>query len=35
MITLGFAHRQSKPLEVEYLEKPFKGQVLCYSRESN
>ena len=35
MITLGFTHNQSKPLEAEYLEKPFKGQVLCYSRESN
>ena len=32
MITLGYTHSQSKPLNSDYLEKPFKGQILRYTR---
>lgn len=32
MVTLGFAHSQSRPDNVDYLPKPFKGQVLRYQR---
>lgn len=33
MISLGYNHSQSLPKHTEkYLDKPFKGQVLCYTR---
>lgn len=32
MVSLGYIHSQSKPENVNYLEKPFKGQVLRYTR---
>jgi 2-polyprenyl-3-methyl-5-hydroxy-6-metoxy-1,4-benzoquinol methylase len=32
MLTLGYAHSQSKPENSDYLEKPFKGQILQYCR---
>ncbi|SBS32082.1 Putative methyltransferase [Marinomonas spartinae] len=32
MVSLGYQHSQSKPLETSYLVKPFKGQVLSYHR---
>jgi len=33
MIALGYAHSQHKPEDVEYLAKPFKGQILNYLRD--
>lgn len=32
MVSLGYTHSQHKPLDTEYLTKPFKGQILNYSR---
>lgn len=32
MVSLGYSHTQSKPDTSEYLIKPFKGQILRYSR---
>ncbi len=33
MVRLGYSHSQSKPVDVDYLEKPFlRGQILRYSR---
>jgi len=32
MIQLGFTHRQNKPENADYLEQPFRGQVLHYQR---
>lgn len=32
MVALGFQHSQSPPENCEYLQKPFKGQVLNYCR---
>lgn len=32
MVTLGYDHTQYKPDTSDYLEKPFKGQVLSYQR---
>jgi len=32
MVALGYAHSQSKPDDVSYLSKPFKGQILRYLR---
>jgi len=34
MVSLGYSHRQAKPENADYLEHAFKGQVLCYHRES-
>lgn len=32
MVNLGYAHTQSKPIDTGYLARPFKGQILSYSR---
>jgi predicted nicotinamide N-methyase len=32
MVTLGYSHSQSKPLNIDYLESPFSGQILRYCR---
>jgi len=32
MVSLGYSHSQSKPEHSDYLDKPFKGQILRYSR---
>jgi predicted nicotinamide N-methyase len=32
MVNLGYAHTQRKPLHVEYLAHPFRGQILRYAR---
>jgi predicted nicotinamide N-methyase len=32
MVTLGYSHSQSKPINVDYLENPFSGQILRYCR---
>lgn len=32
MIKLGYSHSQSRPENTTYLDKPFKGQILRYSR---
>lgn len=32
MVKLGYSHCQRKPVDTSYLEKPFKGQILSYSR---
>ena len=32
MVTLGYSHGQSKPVNVDYLNHPFRGQVLRYRR---
>ncbi|MCP3922114.1 MAG: methyltransferase domain-containing protein [Desulfobacterales bacterium] len=32
MISLGYSHSQSKPINADYLKKPFKGQILRYLR---
>ncbi|WP_245792367.1 class I SAM-dependent methyltransferase [Teredinibacter waterburyi] len=34
MVKLGYDHSQVKPEHTDYLTKPFKGQVLSYSRQS-
>ena len=32
MVRLGYSHCQRKPLDTPYLKRPFKGQILNYSR---
>lgn len=32
MVQLGYSHSQSKPLDADYLTRPFRGQVLRYRR---
>ena len=32
MISLGYSHSQRKPVAVDYLEHPFRGQILTYRR---
>ncbi|MGR9045508.1 MAG: class I SAM-dependent methyltransferase [Gammaproteobacteria bacterium] len=32
MVSLGYSHSQSRPDNLEYLERPFRGQVLRYRR---
>lgn len=32
MVSLGYSHNQGKPANVDYLEQPFRGQVLRYRR---
>lgn len=32
MVSLGYTHSQSKPVAVDYLTQPFRGQVLRYLR---
>lgn len=32
MVALGYSHSQSRPENADYLEKPFKGFILRYSR---
>jgi predicted nicotinamide N-methyase len=32
MVSLGYSHTQSKPVDTDYLVRPFKGQILSYSR---
>ena len=32
MVSLGYAHTQSKPLHTAYLQQPFRGQILNYKR---
>lgn len=32
MVTLGYTHTQGPPEQTEYLDKPFKGQILRYQR---
>ena len=32
MITLGYQHEQFQPVNADYLDKPFKGQILSYKR---
>ncbi len=32
MVSLGYSHSQSKPLQADYLAEPFRGQVLRYQR---
>jgi predicted nicotinamide N-methyase len=32
MVALGYSHSQSRPENVHYLDKPFKGQILRYQR---
>ncbi len=32
MVKLGYSHSQSKPENTHYLDNPFKGQILRYSR---
>lgn len=32
MVALGYSHRQEKPLPLDLLSKPFKGQILTYGR---
>jgi len=32
MVGLGYSHSQSKPENISYLKKPFKGQILRYRR---
>jgi len=34
MVMLGYTHSESKPEETRYLDKPFKGKVLRYSRKA-
>jgi predicted nicotinamide N-methyase len=35
MMSLGYSHTQSKPLNVDYLSTPFKGQILRYLRQAS
>jgi len=35
MTNLGYVHRQSKSVDPDYLEKPFRGQIIRYQRELN
>ena len=32
MVTFGYSHSYSKPLNVGYLKEPFRGQILSYER---
>jgi len=32
MVTLGYSHSYSKPLKVDYLKEPFRGQIIRYER---
>lgn len=32
MVSLGYTHRQDKPENSDYLSRPFRGQILSYSR---
>lgn len=32
MVSLGYTHTQSKPENIDYLEKPFKGMIMHYKR---
>jgi len=32
MVALGYSHRHSKPENADYLEQPFRGQILQYNR---
>ena len=32
MVALGYSHTQRKPIHTDYLENPFKGQILNYQR---
>lgn len=32
MVSLGYTHRQDKPGNSDYLARPFRGQILSYSR---
>lgn len=32
MVSLGYSHSQSKPVDTDYLKKPFRGQILRYHR---
>jgi predicted nicotinamide N-methyase len=32
MVTLGYTHSMSKPVHVDYLAEPFRGQILSYQR---
>lgn len=34
MVLLGYSHSQSQPVETNYLEKEFKGQILRYNRQA-
>ena len=34
MVKLGYSHSQSKPEDMSYLTRPFKGQILRYQRNS-
>lgn len=33
MVELGYSHDQQRPDDTDYLTKPFKGQILSYSRD--
>jgi len=35
MVSLGYTHSQSKPANVDYLDQPFRGQILRYSRNAS
>ena len=32
MVSLGYTHNQSKPVSIDFLEQPFRGQILRYAR---
>ena len=32
MVTLGYSHQYKKPAHADYLEQPFRGQILHYNR---
>jgi predicted nicotinamide N-methyase len=32
MVKLGYSHSQSKPANTEYLDQPFRGQILLYKK---
>lgn len=34
MVNLGYSHSQRAPADVDYLDKPYKGQILSYRRRS-
>jgi len=33
MVRLGYSHSQKNPANIDYLENPFKGKILSYSRQ--
>lgn len=35
MVSLGYSHSQAKPGNTDYLQQPFKGQILRYQRNVN